>query len=73
LVAIDRLVPAFDGKWFTGQGEWAYFGPDQKEQLIEDMRAVHKNKGINEGGITTAKEFSWDRTAQLILNSCGGH
>lgn len=72
LIAIDRLVPAHDGKWFFGQGEWADFGPNQKEQLVEHMRAVHKDKKLNVGGIVTAKGMSWDRTAGLILNSRGG-
>lgn len=81
LIQINDLEPAYDksfflphGKWFFGQGEWAKFGKEQDEQLIEYMRAVHKSKQngdniFNKEGVKIATEFSWDNTARKILAS----
>lgn len=72
IIHIDNLCAAYDGKWFNGSAEWADFGESQMDQLVEHMRTVHrldtKDKQHNEQGVITAKEFSWERTANIITN-----
>lgn len=72
LIKIEEYEDARDGVWFHGQGQWAKFGERQEEQLIEYMREVHRLKqtgalGRNVAGIETARWFSWQRTADEIL------
>lgn len=72
-IEIDKLEPARDGIWFHGQGEWAALEKRQKDQLIMYMRKLHQQKQdgelhLNLSGIETAKKFSWENTAQEILN-----
>src|SRR6056300_619140 len=73
LIDIDELEPAYDGKWFNGKvGSWAKIGQDQIEQTINHMRTVHSLKQdgqlkVNEEGIKTSKEFTWENTAKEIL------
>jgi glycosyltransferase involved in cell wall biosynthesis len=74
LIKIDRLEPAFDGRWFFGQGNWAHFGDDQLDQLIFHMQEVHKAKqegrlGVNQAGIESMKVFSWENTVKEILEA----
>ena len=82
LVDIDDLSKAHDGVFFSGShGEWASLDQPQKDQLIEHLRTVHKTKqqygtysvGSHQGtanlaGIETAKRFSWENSAQELLN-----
>jgi len=73
LVEINELEPAHDGIWFHGQGEWAKIGDQQKNSFAEKMKYVHKLKqdgelGLNIAGIETARHFSWENTAEEILN-----
>lgn len=69
LVEIDSLVPAFDGIWFDGKGgNWANLGEKQIDQIVEHMRAIHKQRYINEFGFTeTRNKFTWNNTATEIL------
>lgn len=68
LISIDELEPAFDGKWFFKQGNWAKLGDAQIEQLIEYMRAEYKlGTRANLGGMDTARKFSWDRTTNSLM------
>lgn len=74
LVEISKKEEAWDGIWFKGGvGTWADVSTDDTiDQMVEHMRHVHKLKqsdllSINQFGIETAKEFSWDNTAQQIL------
>ncbi len=73
LIDISKLETAYDGKFFMGDGgQWAEFGEEQKETLIQHMRTVHKLKQsgelkLNEAGIQTAKEFSWQNSAQKLV------
>ena len=74
LIEIDKKESAYDGIWFHGQGEWAEMGSSQIEQLVEHMRAVHEKKKqdkkiLNLDGIETAKKFSWEKTASVLLES----
>ncbi len=75
LIQVAGLEPAYDGVFFNGQhGEWAEMGEAQIEQLVEHMRAVHREKQAgelerNDVGILTADWLSWDHTVSEILGS----
>jgi glycosyltransferase involved in cell wall biosynthesis len=69
LVTITDTEPAFDGKWFFGQGNWAKISEDQVSELQGYMESFHTSKKIlNESGIDTAKKFSWRNTATKIID-----
>lgn len=72
LIETMELEPAIDGVWFNGQGKWAKFGDDQMEQLIHHLREVHRLKQTgqlqrNLAGIETAKQFSWQNSANAFV------
>jgi glycosyltransferase involved in cell wall biosynthesis len=72
LIDIHDTEAAFDGIWFNGNGQWAKIDEDSKEQCINHMRSVHKLKQenvltTNANGITTAKNYTWDNTANKIM------
>lgn len=70
LVEIKETELAYDGKWFHGNvGSWAKISHEQKDQFIEHMRNVHKNKQNNIAGVLTGKKFSWQNSAQRILQN----
>lgn len=69
LVNIDQKEPAYDGKAFQKQGNWAKIGTDQKDQFIEHMRNVYRNRIIfNSNGIKTSLKYSWKNSAQTIID-----
>ena len=73
LVNITKLEPAYDGKWFNGQGEWAHIGEAEIDQMVQHMRDLHRlrqDRGYlyNEVGVDTAKQFTWKHTAQKICD-----
>jgi hypothetical protein len=68
LVELNEIEQAYDGKAFHGQGNWGKISQDQKDQIIEHMRYVYKNRiNSNIDGVNTAKKFSWENTASMIL------
>ena len=73
LIEIEEKESAYDGIWFHGQGMWAELGSSEVDQLVEHLRDVHKEKQSgklsNEAGIKTAKEFSWQKTTDIILEN----
>lgn len=74
LIEISELEDAKDGVWFHGQGQWAHIGDKEIDQLAEHMREIHKLKqedglNINQMGIDTSKEFSWDSTIAKIMEA----
>lgn len=70
LVKIDTTEPANDGKWFHGEGNWAKLSSNQMDQTVEHMRYVYNNDiRSNPNGIETAKKYSWNQTAQTIINT----
>jgi glycosyltransferase involved in cell wall biosynthesis len=71
LIDIDEVEPAYDGKWFFEQGDWAEFGESQMKQLIQHLRLTHKRhqgpgRFINDAGIETAQKLSWDYVGDLL-------
>ena len=69
LVSISDVEPAFDGKWFFGQGNWAKIGAHEEMDLyMKMMKYILDKKGtVNQVGIETAKTFSWQNTAREII------
>jgi hypothetical protein len=72
LIEIDSMETASDGKWFNGNvGEWASLEGNAFDTLVSHMRDVYSDWQesrllVNEEGIRTAVDFSWDRTAEKI-------
>ena len=69
LVTIIETEPAFDNKWFFGQGNWAKIDDaviNTLQAKMEQFAESHKGE-INEAGIETAKQFSWKNTSNKIL------
>jgi len=78
LIEINSLETAYDGVWFKGTGEWAKIDDQAKDQCVSHMRKIHKLKqnnelSINEHGIETAKEYTWDNTANKIMEYAHVH
>lgn len=69
LVSISDVEPAFDGKWFFGQGNWAKIGAHEEMDLyMKMMKYILDKKGtVNLAGVETAKKFSWQNTAREII------
>jgi glycosyltransferase involved in cell wall biosynthesis len=69
LVTISDVEPAFDGKWFFGQGNWAKITEHTQLDLYMKMinYILDKRGTLNEAGIETAKKFSWENTVDQIL------
>lgn len=71
LVNITEKEIAYDGKWFHGNvGSWASISHEQQDCFIEHMRSVHANKKLNEEGIKTAQNLTWNNSAREILKQC---
>lgn len=67
LVSVDETEPANDGKWFFGQGNWAKLGQNEFDQTVHYMKYVYNNRiETNEAGVSTAKKYSWNHTADII-------
>ena len=68
LVSIGGKEPAYDGKWFFNQGNWARIAEQETLDLsIEMQKFILNNKNtINKSGIETAKLFSWQNSARKI-------
>ena len=77
LVDVKNFETAFDGLFFDGKyGHWAEINEQQKEEIVEYMREAHNKKqsgnlGLNTSGISTAKQFSWERSAEEMLDVIG--
>ncbi len=69
LLPISDIEPAFDGKWFFGQGNWAKIHDTEVDMLAKLMqRFIKLSKGrVNLEGIETAKAFSWQNTAREMI------
>jgi glycosyltransferase involved in cell wall biosynthesis len=70
LVNIEETEPAIDNKWFNGEGNWAKLGSSQLDQAIHYMKYVYSNHiQDNPEGVITAKNHSWNNTANIIYQS----
>ncbi len=74
LVPIDSLEPAFDGKWFFNQGNWAKLTTEHLQLFARHMVSIHNAKqsptglSLNAEGVKTANKFTWRNTAETIIN-----
>lgn len=67
LVDIEQKEKAYDGKAFNNQGNWAKIDKKQKDQIIDYMRYVYKNRiTTNSHGVKTAEKYNWTNTASII-------
>lgn len=72
LIPIDSTEPAYDGKAFKGQGNWAKIGQKQIDMCIDYMRYLCSQRiSDNPNGLKTAEKFSWNNTASLIHKYIG--
>jgi len=67
LIETPNMETAFDGIFFTGQGEWAEIDMDEEDQLIEYMRYCYQERPNNLSGIATADRFTWTRSAGVLI------
>jgi glycosyltransferase involved in cell wall biosynthesis len=75
LVDVHHLEAAFDGQWFTDTsfgGEWGRFGRDQKDQTIQYMRDIHRQRQesgplYNPDGVKTGKKFTWENSVAKLI------
>lgn len=68
LIDINESEPAIDNKWFNGTGNWAKISDDQKDQIISSMRQMYRDqKKENPEGLETAKQFSWENSANTLV------
>ncbi len=68
LLDIEITTEAVDGVWFHGQGEWAFLGQRHKTQMIDYMRHCYKERPDNRPGLRTAIDYSWENSAEKLLN-----
>ena len=66
LIPVDDVEPAFDNKWFFGQGNWGKIDTAQITEKM-DMVASSARNTVNQAGIETAKQYSWENTARKII------
>jgi hypothetical protein len=71
LIPILSLELAKDDVFFDGKcgGQWANLGEEQIDYLVEYMREIHREKPKNKEGIKTGCEFTWKKSAEIILNT----
>ena len=72
LVEVTDTEPAFDGKWFFRQGNWAKIGYSEMLRFVDSMVDVYKRKKLgeditNNAGIETAQQFTWKNAAERML------
>ncbi len=73
LINVDKLEPAFDGRWFKGEGNWAHLGERQIEQMVWHMRTIHREQtegrlALNVKGIERMASFTWQAACQQLMN-----
>lgn len=73
LIEIEKVVPAYDGKWFFNQGNWAHLGQKQLDDLSSSLRSFYEkqkaNRTLNYSGIATARNFTWNNTANHVIKN----
>jgi glycosyltransferase involved in cell wall biosynthesis len=71
LINIVEEEPVYDGKWFVGDnGVWASLDGDAYDELVDRLRQVYEewktDRKINQAGIDTSKELTWENCAKQI-------
>lgn len=74
MIPIREKEVAFDGVFFDGSiGRWAKLDEQYEDDLVEVMEYMYfkwkkgENK-INKRGVETARNYTWEKTAEGILN-----
>lgn len=68
LIDVDKTEPAFDGKWFFGQGEWASYGEEQFEQMVHHLRFIYENRPTF-NNTNFVQEWTWEKAAEKLTKS----
>jgi glycosyltransferase involved in cell wall biosynthesis len=69
LISVTDKEPAYDDKWFFGDGNWASV---DVEELARKMYEVYSSGAWttrNDAGISTAEKFSWSNSAQQLIKA----
>ena len=66
LIPISNEEPAFDGKWFFNQGNWAKVNVEDLQSVMDKFIANYQGS-INQAGVDTASEFNWNNSSEKIL------
>lgn len=68
LVKIFTLEPAYDEKWFFGDGDWAEIDEEQIRRFVDNMISFAEHPVYNSYGLETGEKFSWDNTSRKIVD-----
>ena len=73
LVDVYETEAAYDNKWFFGQGNWAKIDETTIFDLSVAMQrfAEDYRYELNEPGVRTAQQLSWEHTARKIIQGLG--
>ena len=66
LIPIHNVEPAFDGKWFFNQGNWAKVNVEDLQSVMESFVDSYKGK-VNQAGLDTTSKFNWNHSSEKIL------
>lgn len=67
LVDIQSIEPAFDGKAFQNQGNWAKITQKEIDITIDHMRFAYKNRiNTNINGLNTANTYTWNNCTNTL-------
>lgn len=71
LIDVDDVEPAYDGRWFFEQGNWAVIGQPQLKQFRDYMKETYdlfKSGGdlYNEAGVDTSEKYSWENCVEKL-------
>lgn len=74
LIEPSGFTKAYDGKWFFGHGKWMDFTSSDIDTIANYMKDIHAlNKSgkllLNEEGIKTASQFTWQNAAKQLLGA----
>jgi hypothetical protein len=64
----DGMEEAYDGKWFTGQGDWAELGDEYQSEFAGCMRHCYEKRITPHTSVETASKFSWDAAADKLID-----
>ena len=64
LIPTHGVEPAFDGKWFFGQGNWAKI---EQQDITDAMNEFMRTGWVQSTIVGRAQQFSWENTANEIL------
>ena len=76
LVPVGPTEPAYDGKWFVGQGGWASIPDSAVGGFADRMREIHESRKAgrltsNGRGVETCRRLSWESSALKIADCLG--